>query len=400
MVGLRRITTEELMASAQHPFNGLKSEPTALSLRCSFMPLLFRCVGVLDAPDAELRIDATNEAAGVGSAAHEVLRSLPESDRLDWDAIPEAAERHSASVDEVRMLSAIGAKLWPEIASSFRGATTELYLAHEIRPGIELTGHLDLVRIDARSARCGDWKTGRKDSDYSHQLRGYAALLFRDNPDLDEVTTTAIWIREREIENYTLNRAEARAWELQLLERVTRWDGTYRPGKHCDYCPRSHACQALQAMARRDVAAFDERLAERAEAELALMAPAEIVELLHKAKSVEAYATRVQAAIKAHVVRTGEVCGAGARLSVETEEQRELDPLAAWPVLEAAGFADADFAACMKLGVSKVEKVVAKAAGRGKGAAAVRKLNEDLRKAGAVQIREVAKLTERRDPTA
>lgn len=366
-----------------------------ISLRASATPLAMLCAGAVRSEG--LRVDQTNAAATVGTAAHECLRALAETGHVDWDGIAAIAARHRAAEDEVRMLCAMAQKLWPSIAESFAEALTEVELSAELSPGVFLTGHMDLLAIRGRVARGADWKTGRKDSDYAAQMRSYGALVLLENPELTEVTVTVIWVRESEIENYTMTRAAADAWVARLLETVLTWDGVYRPGSHCQYCPRSHDCAAANAMTRRDVAVIaDKSTVALAEAELALMKPADIVELHRKAALVSSYADRVLAAVKAHVEASGPVIGDGIVLQIAEENRRELDPLKAWPVLEAAGFDDADFANVVKLSISKVEKRVAQKADKGKGAAAVRELSAALAKAEAVEINQVKKLAVRR----
>lgn len=364
-------------------------------LRCSALPLAFRCPGSVR--QSEVPLNESHGAADVGTAAHEALRTLAETGSLDWDSIPAIALRHNADLSEVRMLCAMAAKLWPSIAHHFKGALSEVDLSFEIANDVLLTGHVDLLAIRGTVARAGDWKTGRKDSDYAQQMRGYAALILLENPFLTEVTVTVIWVRDGDIENYTMTRADAPSWALDLVNTVIHWDGTFRPGSACSHCPRSHECPAANALVRRDVAALSDRnLVGRAECEIELMSPEEIVELLRKADLVSDYAGRVRDAIKAHVQRHGDIVADGVRLTIDVEHQRKVSPLPAWPVLEAAGFNDEDFAACMDLRVSKVEKRVAEKAGRGKGAAAVRQLSADLEAAGAISLKEIQKLTQKR----
>jgi hypothetical protein len=368
---------------------------TDLSVRASATTLGMLCGGSLRSDG--LRIDQTHPAATDGTAGHEALRALAETGRVDWDAIPEIAKRHGASEDEVRMLCAQAQKLWPSIAASFENALSEVELSAEIAPCVFLTGHMDLLAIRGRVARGADWKTGRKDGDYSSQMKSYGTLVLLDNPDIDEVTVTVIWVRESEIENYTMTRADATAWVARVLTAIVEWDGVYRPGSHCQYCPRSHDCAAANAFVRRDVAIIaDKSTVARAEAELGLMAPADIVELHRKAALVSGYADRVLAAVKAHVDANGPIVADGIVLQITEENRRELDPLKTWPVLEATGFTDEDFANVVKLSVSKIEKRVAQNAGRGQGAAAVRELKAALEAAEAVQINQVKKLAVRR----
>jgi len=364
-------------------------------LRASSLPLAFRCPASLRRNG--LLIDPVHGSAADGTAAHECLRSLAETGALDWARVREIAERSGADVEQVRMLCAMGVKLWSEVSASFPEALTEVWLSSEAAPGVLLTGHVDLLSVRGTVARAGDWKTGRKDSDYSHQMRAYGALVMLDNPELTEVTVTVLWVRDQEIENYTMTRESARSWLRQLVEQVVEWDGVYRPGSHCAHCPRSHECDAAKAMVRRDLdVVADPMTVARAEGELALMSPAEIVGIFKKADLVVRYAERVRSAIRAHVEAHGDIVADGTRLTVVSEQRREVDPLKAWPVLEAAGFRDEDFAAAMTLSASRLEKVIASKAQRGKGAKAVRAFQEALKGVGAIQVREIKKLQAKR----
>jgi hypothetical protein len=362
-----------------------------LELRASAMPEAFLCPGSVRPP--ELAVTDAGEPARVGSATHEALEQLVEGGEVPWADLPAIATRWAIDVEELRMLCAIAQKLWKQVGSRFPNALTEVHLTHEIEPGLVLSGHLDLLATVGRRAEIGDWKTGRKDSNYRHQMMGYGTLALADDRDLDEVRGTVLWIRDQEIEPYTITRADAAAWLTQLRQRVIDWDGTYYPGEHCGFCRRFHECHAANALVRRDTAII---LDVDVAGGLANMSAEQIVSLYRKASLVESTADRVRKAIKAHVVANGNVVSPDGVLTLQTEERRKLVPLAAWPVLEANGFGDEDFAACVGLRVSKVEEVVAKRAGRGAGAGAVRALGEELQAADAIAVNEVKKLVVKR----
>ena len=366
-----------------------------VTLRCSALPLAFRCPASIR--PSTLPLNESNDAAVLGTAVHEALRSVVETGSLDWAAVPDIAQRHGVAEDDVRALAAMGAKLWPQIAASFEGALSEVEVSAEVAPGVWLTGHLDGIARRLRVARGLDWKTGRRDRDYAHQMKGYASLLLLEDPELEEVTLTVVWLRTGEVESYTCRRPDADAWVAELVRAVIQWDGVYHPHDECPHCPRSHECAASNALARRDIAAIaDKVIVARVESELSLMSPAEIVEVVKKAAMVQGYAERVRQAVRAHVMKHGDVVADGIRLTIDTEERRDIDTLKAWPVLEAAGFDDQDFAESLTVRISRAEKVVAKKAGRGKGATAVRELKAALEKAGAIEIKEIHKLTEKR----
>lgn len=368
-----------------------QSGTSDLSIRASAMPMASKCPASVRRPS--LPVAETCEPADLGSATHEALRPLAEGGSIPWDSLPEIALRWNVDADDLRSLCAMAGKLWPTVQDSFRGAMTEVEYRREIAPGVELTGHLDLLAVNGTVARAGDWKSGRKDADYSEQMRAYGTLVLLDEPQLTEVTVTILWIRDGDIENYTMTRDDAVRWIRQVRDRVVRWDGTYRPGAHCQYCPRSHECHARNALVRRDVAILlDVDIAKA----LSEMTPGQVIDLYKKAAIVEKTAGYVRAAVRAHVEENGALVADGRRLDLVEEQRRALDPIAAWPVLEAEGFRDEEFAEVIDMSVSRTEKLVATRAGRGKGAAAVRAISAKLEAAGAVKVGTVKKLTERR----
>jgi hypothetical protein len=368
---------------------------TQLNLRCSALPLAFRCPASIRR--GAIIVNEAHEAADDGTAVHEVVRTLPTTDRIDWERIPAIAQKYGANAAEVRMLAAQAVKLWNQVKESFRGALTEVEVKREIAPGVWLTGHADILAISQNAMRVADWKSGRKDRDHSQQFRGYAALSLLASEDIEEVTGTGLWIRDGELENYTMSRRDAHVWEAELVEKVLNWDGTYRPGAHCLHCPRNHECEAANALVRRDVAALaDTDLLSRVETELALMSDAEKVAVFQRADLVMRYAQRVRDAFRAYVEKNGDIVANGVRLTITEDTRRTLDPAIACPILEARGWNEQDFTRAIKLGISKVEAIVREKAGKGEGAAAVRELKKALADAGAITTETTKKLTEKR----
>lgn len=368
-----------------------------LALRCSSLPRVFRCPGSALPP--RVRIDPYNPAASLGTAVHEALRTLAESGRVPWALLGQLAARYGVAETELRMLAGAAAKLWTDVKDSFPGAVTEAAIEATFH-GVRLTGHVDLLSLAARRARGGDWKSGRKDSDHSQQLRGYAALIHAAAPDpLDEVTMTALWLRTREIENYTMDRTDYARWQQEFRERLTEWDGvTYHPGDDCQHCPRVHECAHGRAYLQSAVAVVADRQAlGEVECEIERFTPDELIGLLRKCAMVEAYAKRAREAIRQHVERHGgELTGTDDKLAIETRAEREIDPLAAWPVLERAGFTDEDLAACVRMRASIIDQVVASKTARGKKGEAIKALNKELEDAGAMTRAATAYLNVRR----
>jgi hypothetical protein len=372
-------------------------DASIINLRASALPLAFHCAASIRS--SEVRINSSNEQAGTGSATHKLLEGLVETGEIDWDSVGRIADEYGGNDQEVRMLCGKGWKMWKNLHEFFPRALTEVAVDRALEiGGLRITGHIDLISISGDVARILDWKSGRLDSAYWQQLRAYGCMVLLQFPELREATVTAGWIRTGEIENYHLTQADATKWLEELNSRVVNWDGIYRPEtKFCEHCPRNHDCPAVSALVARDVSAIAGLDADGMQRKLATMPAADVIDMVRKAKSVSKYAARAIEAVRIHVQQGNTVEANGVALTIETEPRRELDTQLTWGVLEKDfGFVDADFAEVVKLSVTKVSKRVASNAGKGKGTAAVRDLNLKLELAGAVELNEIQKLSERR----
>lgn len=365
-----------------------------LELRCSALPLAFKCGGSVR--PCALPINETSDPAELGTATHKALAVLVQTGRVDWQGVPELARGHGFNVKELRALIAAGARLWWQVSESFPSAEAEVDLVRR-GPGYVLTGHVDVLGRARRTARPADWKGGRLDSDYREQLLGYAALTLFADDDLDDAEGGILWIRDQDFEPYTLRRSQLDAWEERLIADVVRWDGTYRPGPHCRHCRRRHECPAANALARYDVQALAAAEPEL-EASIDAMTPDQQVQLLLVAREVEKKAKRVIAHIKQQVLDHGDVVGDKQRLTLQLEEDRSIDVLKAFPILaEQWGFGDDEMGRVLRLAISEVESIIAKRAPPRKGAAHVREFRAQLDAAGAVATSTTTKLIVRRN---
>lgn len=328
----------------------------------------------------DLRVDPINEAATDGTLAHAWLATL-----VRLGTLPEMPDC------EAKFLALAGAKMWRDLSPSFPSPRCEVPLQADL-DGWGLTGHPDVLSVV--DARVLDWKSGRKDAAYEHQMRAYAVLVMDAYPDVTEVVSTIAWLRTLEIETYRTTISDAAEWVLEMGERLRHTD-TYRPGPQCMWCPRAHECPGRSALARRAIADI---IGQEAPSEALTRMPAgQIVELHRRAKLAAKASADVIAAIKAHVIDAGDVVADGERLTIETESRRKLDTAKAWAALQDAIPDDDDLLRCMVPSLSKINTVVAKAAGKGKGARAVRALDARLREAGAITETESKSLTSKRE---
>ena len=357
----------------------LAKAPEHLDLRASSMPLAFLCPGAIRIPD--VRIHESGEAADVGTETHAALARI-----VCGQEPPEA------SSDEVRILTAIGRKMWRKVEASFPNPSCEREFS-AVFGQHTLTGHVDILSIVDRSAIVGDWKTGRKDTDYSHQMRAYCVLALLSDETLLSADAMLLWVREQEFERYSMTREQADAWVCQLRDRVIEWDGIYHPGTHCQWCPR-YDCAARGALERQAIASFLD--GDGPILELANMPPEQIASLYDRQAMLANMCHRVHEAIRAHVSAQGPVKANGKILDMIPEHRRQIDPVKAIDVLNDLGWQPEDFALCLSVSASKADKVAASKAAPRKGAAAVRELQAALEAAGAVSTIEIKKLSMKR----
>lgn len=363
-------------------------------LRPSGMPLAFLCAGSLQEPEIKVREKSEDgNPADLGSATHEALETLVRTGAVDWTDMPRIAAKWRVSEDDLRGLVGAGVKLWALVSPSMPNPMAEVPLTAALSEGVALTGRLDVMSVSGDVAIVADFKTGREDADYQHQVKAYAYLVLADNPALREVKAAVLWLRETEVEWYTVTRGKAAEWRERALRRATGWDGTYHTGAHCGHCPRAHECKARDAMVRADVQSLTGIHVESA---LDAMTPAQLVEVHRMASTVADVAKRVKDKLKDIATRGGDIVSDGVRLTIREEERRSLDTINAWPVLMAEGFTDADLNRCVEVSPTEAEKVLAEKAERGHGARRIREFRKALDAANAVRVTTIRKLVKQR----
>jgi hypothetical protein len=222
-----------------------------VKLRASAMPTAFKCGGSIQ--PCALEAEEVNEAAENGTAAHKCFESLARTGEIDWANIDNVCDELDGNSEEVRMLCGKASKMWKMLRETFPCALTEIAVSHEIPSlevaGLRLTGHIDLISIVGDQVRILDWKTGRIDANYAHQMKAYLAMVLLAFPALTGGTATIAWVRTGDVENYTMDRATALKWVADFEQRVVTWDGVYRTGDHCCHCRRLHECEAGNKLA-------------------------------------------------------------------------------------------------------------------------------------------------------
>lgn len=365
-----------------------------IKVRASGAPLLFSCAS---SGDDELLIDYENEASGLGSGCHEGLEAVVAGERPDLDAI---ALRWSADREELGRLVWYGEQVWRDIGPSFQNPLTEVSVFFRA-PDIELSGHIDVLSRYPRRAFILDWKSGYLDKNFYHQLAAYAACLILGEG-YDEVVAMVGWLRDEEKETYTFTRPIVTAWMDRLRDQVQR-RGRYTIGSHCQTCPRNHSCPAAIADSRRAVQVFSAKdmTSEEIARTLQDLPEAERVQLFRRLRTVLKLGEEARGAFRLNVVQNGGQIDGGDGWVLRVKEEvsrRRLDTARVRPILEEHLNQD-EIDSVTDVSLARFEDLVAKRAGKGKGAGAKRALLDQIKAADALFVSTALKMVERRKDT-
>lgn len=360
-----------------------------MSIRASSLPLRFKCsqAGRPDGSLVPVRTE-TSQAAHIGNAVHEVLAELVLGRSTDVSA---AAAAHGVESREVAQLVANGARAWDALKPD---PGVEAWAERELEAGA-LTGHLDVGWLDGDTVHVYDWKTGRRDSDYSAQLRAYGAMLLVAHPEAARAVCGVVFLRDMETETYTLDRDQAAAFLDQVQALVDGPPGDYTVGDHCGFCDRRFACPAKLQAEQRAMQVIAPAFPLTISEQIRDLDDGRLVELHHQARSIRELLRMVDSEVRKIVAERGGVTGAGVTLDIEEKQTREIDTAKAWPVLQAS-LSDDQLARAVKVQLGKVQDAITEGAPRGQGAAKRRALMSALEDAGAISLRTSTELRERR----
>jgi hypothetical protein len=272
--------------------------------------------------------------------------------------------------------------MWRQLEEHFPGAVAERTGCTREYPerGFSLSGTVDIVARGEGYTSVADWKTGRVDSDHWAQLVGYC-VLFSVTGDL--ATGAILWVRDEEVENYTTTQEQRDEFIDRITDEVVAWDGVYHPGSHCGFCPRYHECAAARAYERTAVQAFTPTgLAVNVES----LEASQQLDLYEQAGAVERLAAALREALRETVAARGPIVAQGRMLQLVDAPRYTVDPLAAWPIMDAFGLDDEGKAAVVKISKPALEDAVKRLAPPRKGAARIRELRDELEAAGALHV--------------
>lgn len=373
-----------------------------MKLRCSKLPLAFKCPASVYGDSDDILIEFAHEGGAMGSAVHAVLETLVRAGTFEVPDVRPVSLKFGVESEELTRLSTYGLHAWKALAQYFPSPQTEVELEDD-----DLSGHIDVLSLGEDWANLADWKSSYKQPDYYDQIMGYAKLVFSNYPQVVQVKATLIWLRDWSQDTILITRDDVEAWVTTLQNRVFLWDGKYTAGAHCEYCPRFSTCPARQALVRSalaEIGAYDSRaVSADADGVIAVKVLTEaalpsIVQMYREGKLsiVKGLLKQIDDLIHTHIAATGPIdLGNGRELALVPENRDTIEPLKAWPVLTQY-LETEELAGCVKIGKTAMLDAIGDKAGKGQKAKAKAQVMAELESANAVTKTEIMKLRERK----
>jgi len=368
--------------------------------RPSSMPLAVACPAALAEIPSEIRLKSVGDPAKIGSAVHAVAHEIV---RDNLTALPDL-RTHAAeygiedSLEELTMLSIFALQAWGKLSDYFAKPICEVEFEQIIKDDKEdimLRGTIDVrdTLISERAPRrvaILDWKSGYKKRNYIDQMKAYAYAIIADDSTVEEVSSTLVWLRDRDFRTFVFPRKELEKWMETFLKRSAFWDGvTYVEGEHCEFCPRRLGCPKYHEFNQSAVAIFtDEKIKEdglRLFGEGgALVSPEKIYRAYAQACLVQSVAKKFLEQLKEDIEREGPVILKDRAIGLRQRKGKTIiDPLKAWPVFE-EHFSPEEIAQFITVNKGNLTKTKSDIMPRGRKGKAIKAMMEDLKNVGAI----------------
>ncbi len=220
-----------------------------ITLRPSSMPRHMNCgaSAYLDEDEQVIAIHSDGPPGGpadVGNAAHDIMKHQIKHEDYNFD---EVCGRYEVDPKQVGFLSYASMRFVEVLETEF---DVEEWIAEErldTKEPFEFGGTPDIVGhiLAEHTVIVPDLKTGRVSTEYQHQMRSYAHLIFSTMPEVKTIIALIFWARDLELQKWTWTRKDDAEWLADVDRTIFKWDGKkYTVGKHCQYCRRSVNCDA------------------------------------------------------------------------------------------------------------------------------------------------------------
>lgn len=184
--------------------------------------------------------DEGGEASKYGERIHEAMEQ-----RLKGGELTDETKQYEALCSAVEKISGDDAELFVEY---------QMCLNEDLTPtgwwdkDAWLRSILDVLVVRGSEAVVMDWKTGKRRPDFT-QLQLFALQVFKHFPEVQEVTSTLVWLKDMQMDAEVYRRSDTNSMWASLMGRISRIHESLehdnwppRPSGLCRFCPAKHMC--------------------------------------------------------------------------------------------------------------------------------------------------------------
>jgi hypothetical protein len=349
------------------------------TIRASALPKLMACPNSVLNPAGLLVIETPGPQAALGTALHEVAKSLLETGKADLE--PYRLQMPPADFDRMGFLTHQLYGVIRQVKEEMPGATCELPFCVEML-NFTLEGHIDVVAFYPDKTLIVDYKFGRVVGGYYHQMAAYAYGMWANcgEPADYQVHVSVVYLDSGEIEEYAFTGESLRAWGRKVEEVVAK--GGYIAGKACGTCRIQDTCPAYAVFATNAIAAITKAGPHVPWRDLPVVDRAGLADALDV---ISKASVRVKDALKAAVIAGGGVLDLGSdNYIMVSKANRTIIPEKAWTVIQT--WLGASAISYAKFGLTDLSDAVAEAAPKGKKGEWRLRFAADLESAGAFSV--------------
>lgn len=327
--------------------------------------------------EAQAPVNTTSEAAQLGTDVHCELAIVVEMLSTHCEHVAIEVYLQAIEPEETQMLVAAGHRMLQKIhaAGEFHKQNwmTEYAMESEL-----FTGTADID--DSTDNLVMDFKTGRKQADYSKQLAGYASLHRAKHtlPPGEKITTIVLWLRTEEIEVLSYDNAALDKFEAEYKAKIALAGSVYSPGESCTFCPRQHECAAKNLWRLSSVQSLSTVSKDTA------ITREVVADLYPKSRMLRAALEHYESVLRAELEHGPLKTNDGQTLELKEEIRQEIDAQTGWGVMSEHLTQD-ELARCIKVGKTALLDAIGKKAPSGSKSQSQRQVMAELHQAGAVK---------------
>jgi len=323
-------------------------------------------------PDGYLYSPRTQDAL-TGSAAHAVIAESVLGREVDVVSI---CHDYGADPGEVNILHVMALQAWREISQWVPEPRVEFDVDGDLT-----YGRADVLSTDGESMSIVDWDFGWAGTDKRYQLRAYAdaARQMFGMPRKGTIEAFHVLARKGTYNVYHLDAGELDAFRERVQTSIRRCGIDYGPGHDtCKFCPRQLVCVARQDYLRQCVALMPSTQ------EALVMDDSALARIYPAFKEVKKLVDTFDKMLTTRLVEGAALSlGNGKILTLSEQEYDQIDPLIAWPFMQAR-LTDTQIAQVLSVGKRDLLDAIAEGAPRGQKGKVKDEFLGELREAGAV----------------